>query len=202
MKVAIAIFVKTPGLSPIKTRLAKDVGRDKAEEIYVVSVKAVEEAVREAVERLEGALVPYWAVAEKEGLSSKMWSSFDVMSSGEGDLGMRLTHVYSSLFAKYDFVLMIGSDNPEITPDIILQAIQGLKSGCGYVIGPAYDGGFYLFGSGKRLSESQWCAVPYSREDTRERLIEEFGIRGDCELLEFLTDIDDLDSLRQVGLVP
>jgi len=37
---AIAIFAKTPGLSPVKTRLAKSLGQVAAENAYRLSVAA------------------------------------------------------------------------------------------------------------------------------------------------------------------
>ncbi len=46
MSAAIAIFVKTPGLSPVKTRLAATIGEEKAKEFYLLSLKAVEKTVK------------------------------------------------------------------------------------------------------------------------------------------------------------
>ena len=41
IKTAVAIFVKTPGLSPLKTRLAAGIGNTAAQEIYNHCVKAL-----------------------------------------------------------------------------------------------------------------------------------------------------------------
>jgi glycosyltransferase A (GT-A) superfamily protein (DUF2064 family) len=40
---ALAIFVKTPGLSPVKTRLAEGIGQARAEAFYRLAVDAVAE---------------------------------------------------------------------------------------------------------------------------------------------------------------
>jgi len=40
MSVGLAIFAKTPGLSPVKTRLAASIGDEKACEFYQYSVAA------------------------------------------------------------------------------------------------------------------------------------------------------------------
>jgi len=63
----IAIFVKTPGLSPIKTRLAAHVGIERALEIYRASIDCVRASVDLACSRVE--LSAYWAVAEPEGMA-------------------------------------------------------------------------------------------------------------------------------------
>jgi glycosyltransferase A (GT-A) superfamily protein (DUF2064 family) len=49
MKLPLAVFVKTPGLSPIKTRLAASVGEQKALEFYRRSLRVTEAVVHAAV---------------------------------------------------------------------------------------------------------------------------------------------------------
>jgi hypothetical protein len=46
MSGAIAIFVKTPGVSPVKTRLAANLGQENAEAFHLASSRAVESIVR------------------------------------------------------------------------------------------------------------------------------------------------------------
>jgi len=43
--IAIAIFVKTPEFSPVKTRLAASIGKDAAIQVYEYCLKIVEEKV-------------------------------------------------------------------------------------------------------------------------------------------------------------
>ncbi|HCO24225.1 MAG TPA: hypothetical protein DIT97_14715, partial [Gimesia maris] len=43
---AIAVFVKTPGYSPLKTRLAQSVGTVQAEQFHILSAKAVAAVVQ------------------------------------------------------------------------------------------------------------------------------------------------------------
>ncbi|HEV8692715.1 MAG TPA: hypothetical protein VGQ93_00795, partial [Lysobacter sp.] len=62
MTVGLAIFVKTPGYSPVKTRLAADCGRAYAEAWYRRAAAAVASVAKIAADR-EGIAV-YWAVAE------------------------------------------------------------------------------------------------------------------------------------------
>ncbi len=56
MKIAIAIFVKTPGVSPLKTRLAASLGQEKALHFYKLSLKCIISTLEET------AINPYWAV--------------------------------------------------------------------------------------------------------------------------------------------
>ena len=78
---AIAIFVKTPGLSPIKTRLVSSIGVSAAERFHLLSAKAIESVVLDAF-RAEPACIPYWAVAEKEAVHTPYWKSFQTIWQG------------------------------------------------------------------------------------------------------------------------
>ena len=49
---AIALFVKTPGLSPVKTRLAASIGAEAALGLYRLCLRCVDEAVDRVVTRL------------------------------------------------------------------------------------------------------------------------------------------------------
>ena len=46
MATALAIFVKTPELSPVKTRLAKDIGKESAIRLYKSFVDIIENKIK------------------------------------------------------------------------------------------------------------------------------------------------------------
>ena len=62
----IAVFVKTPGLSPVKTRLAQEIGIEKAEKIYRLCCEWTKDALIRAQSITP--LQLFWAVAEEEGM--------------------------------------------------------------------------------------------------------------------------------------
>ena len=166
MRTAIAIFAKTPGVSPIKTRLAAAIGKERAEEFYHLSVKATEELIQQLREQSEGKVMPFWALAEKEGSGHPMWNAFDTLWTGDGDLGKRMYTVSAGLLKEYNQVIFIGTDIPQLRPETILEAMERLEAGpdqC--VIGPSPDGGFYLIGSAFPIPEEIWTSVTYSRAE-------------------------------------
>ena len=73
MKGALVVFVKTPGLSPVKTRLAKGIGSENAKTFFVKSVKAVESIAHRILKNNDVDCHPHWAVAENDGLSHELW---------------------------------------------------------------------------------------------------------------------------------
>ena len=56
---------------------------------------------------------------------------------------------YHSIKNEYKDVVMIGADCFELTQNHIEQAFDALKAGNDFVIGPAFDGGYYLIGMKK-----------------------------------------------------
>ncbi len=189
MKTAIAIFVKTPGISPLKTRLAATLGREKAEEFYRLSLASIESTLNTLP------LNPFWAVGETCGLNDPLWNSFDKIHTGDGDLGERQSHVYHELLKTNDAVLLIGGDAPQLSSKTIKIAIEQLETE-DFVLGPAGDGGYYLLGGRKKINQRVWTETPWSDERTREILIEK--LEENPYQLEFLTDVDTEEDLKKM----
>jgi glycosyltransferase A (GT-A) superfamily protein (DUF2064 family) len=192
---AVAVWVKTPGLSPVKTRLAADVGREAAEEFYRRSVDAVRAVVSRAAEHDAPALTPYWAVAEAGGAEG--WDGFRVVGQGEGELGERLSRVYDALLERHRFVAFLGADAPQLAPALLLRAARAAMAGA-FVLGPADDGGFYLFAGSRPLPREVWTGVPYSDPSTCAELEARLRPLAPVERLERRYDVDTGDDLRRL----
>lgn len=191
MSAAIAIFAKTPGLSPVKTRLAASIGKEKAEQFYRLCLEVAEELALSARKYS----TPYWAIAEESGLNDPLWQNLDRMWTGEGGLGERLHHVYSTLRKNYGTVLLIGTDSPQLSVQHIKKAISHLTKHSGITIGKALDGGFYLFGGNVDIPREVWVETPYSVSSTCEVLMQKLAAQNDIHTLGELTDIDIIENL-------
>ncbi|NCT40284.1 MAG: glycosyltransferase [Alphaproteobacteria bacterium] len=191
MKTALAIFVKTPHRSPVKTRLAQTIGAEKATEFFTLSIKAVEATARQTN------TIPHWAVAEAQALDDDIWKAFPTMHTGDGCLGTRQHHIYETLLKSFDQVILIGADTPQLTPDIINDAVNALKDH-DIVIGPANDGGYYLFSGKSSTPLSAWQNTPWSTSATRKELEKNLRENNICKhphYLKHLTDIDTQEDL-------
>lgn len=198
MKTAIAVFCKTPGLSPFKTRLEKGIGKAYTLEFYNLSIAAIKEVLEEVQYASSDIVVPYWAVAEKEAPSNPLWDSFDCIWTGEGGLGERIHYVLEILLTTFDQVIIIGSDSPQLTPAYLLNAISVLANqSCGCVIGPCEDGGFVLFGSKIKIEKERLTSVEYSSMDTLEQLTRELSKTGiPYTIIQEQSDVDTYDDLK------
>ena len=128
----------------------------------------------------------------------KEWQDFDRIWTGEGDLGMRLHNIYNSLREKHDYVVLIGTDSPQLEPELITSAVKKLHEqpkSC--VIGPALDGGFYLFAAKVPITEQIWTKVNYSQRATLEELSSNLAAHGiTIQLLPSKGDVDTTGDLK------
>lgn len=193
--VGLAVFVKTPGLSRVKTRLAASIGQAKAEEFYRRSLAAIECCLSELQEA--GLAQPYWAVAEEGALAHDMWRSHSKILQGEGGLGLRLARVFEELSHRHKYVLAIGGDSPQISAATIRAAIEHLQaeSNLAHVVGRCHDGGFYLVGSNYCIPANVWTSIAYSSPTTADELIGLLENTGPVHALIRLSDVDTYSDL-------
>lgn len=187
---AVAIFVKTPGRSPVKTRLAERLGTRMAEEWHRRSAACVADTVRAS------GLPGYWAVAERSALDDPLWAELPRLPQGDGSLGRRMATVHDALIERYGGALLIGADSPQLQAAQLREAADWLDATTSRrVLGPARDGGFWLFGSNRSHPLERWRSVGYSAADTAVRFIDSIG--GEAWLtLEALTDVDVAEDLE------
>lgn len=192
MTPALAIFVKTPGLSPVKTRLAATVGTAAAVRFHTLAAAATAAVAR----RCQAHLVPYWAVAEAGPEAREAWPEFAQVEQGDGDLGARMHQVYSELQARHGRALLIGADVPQLTPALLQVALALLDDeATPYVLGDAVDGGFWLVGGRARIEPSIWLGVGYSQPDTAAQFRHALAPHGGIARVSTLTDVDDATDL-------
>jgi glycosyltransferase A (GT-A) superfamily protein (DUF2064 family) len=197
MSGGLAIFVKTPGYSPVKTRLAADCGRAYAEDWYRHAAAAVVSVVRVAA--TAHGIEPYWAVAEPDAIANGAWQGLPVLDQGEGGLGERMARVHASLVARHGAGVLIGADTPQLSADLLGTAIAWLQQpGPRLSLGPARDGGFWLFGGNVAPPTDAWLQVRYSERETARELRRAMKDCGQWQTLPELTDLDHGNDLAEV----
>ena len=187
---AIAVFVKTPGLSAVKTRLAKDLGRTAAEQFYRLSLKAMEATLVQAESCLPANI--YWAVGEPEALCHPLWQQFKTLYTGPGDLGDRQHRIYTALLGSYRQVVLIGADSPQLASAQLQQTLNSLEK----MIMPWVRQ--KMAATTCSLAESQWVlniwrSVTYSCSDTSQQLLSK--LTSPTAIIDRLWDVDRADDL-------
>jgi glycosyltransferase A (GT-A) superfamily protein (DUF2064 family) len=205
MSGAIAIFVKTPGRSALKTRLAATLGDDFATHWYSLAAGAVAEVAHEAA-RAHRACA-YWAVAEAEALGDPRWAGLAIEPQGEGGLGARMQRVHAALCERHGAAILLGADTPQVDAGLLCRALDWLAAPAPRLaFGPARDGGFWLFGGNRPLRAHDWDSVAYSAPATGAQFRALFEGSGDWLDLPVLGDVDTAadaaDCLRALDALP
>lgn len=195
MSGAIAVFVKTPGISPVKTRLASKLGQEAAEAFHLASSRSVCSITQSLSQQAD--IKGYYAVAEESALKHSYWEDFPCLWQGEGGLGERMAHIYQTLLLKHDFVMLVGADIPQIPLVELLNAVICLshKEQTRLVFGPSVDGGFWVFGGNCSVPQSLWTEVVYSKADTGAQFFNKIEQLGEVKTLAILRDVDEVGDL-------
>jgi uncharacterized protein len=145
----LIIFVKAPRPGLVKTRLAQALGPEAAARIYQQLVAMLLKSLG-GFENVELRFAPDDALPEIRSWLRPGWTA---LPQGKGDLGMRLTRALAEAFESGSGrVVVIGSDSPEVTAMDIQEAWAGLHTH-ELVLGPACDGGYWLIGLNRPLSD-------------------------------------------------
>jgi glycosyltransferase A (GT-A) superfamily protein (DUF2064 family) len=161
----LAIFVKTPGLSPVKSRLWPALGQPVAERLYRRMAAAVGASARPIAHR---ELTCYWAIAEDHPAARRCWRRLPTLRQGDGELGARMYAVQQALQTRHRSWLLTGADA------VLLDARTHLRPALDWldhpaprvIFGPAEDGGFWLIGGNVTLSLDVWSMPTYSTDQT------------------------------------
>lgn len=195
-RVGLAIFVKTPAHSPVKTRLARSIGSKEASQFHLLAAAAVG-AVAARAQRDMPTLTPHWAIAEASALAAPDWASLPALAQGDGDLGARMGRVTDTLLGRFDGALLLGADAPQITPGDIFAAVDSLVTHP-HVIGPSDDGGFWLFATRIQVPAAAWSATPWSHADTAERFCQALGAHPANAPVARMRNLRDADTAEDL----
>jgi uncharacterized protein len=191
MSGGVAVFVKTPGLSPVKTRLAAGIGTAAAEQWHCLAA----DAVAAAASSLPG-LTVYWSVAEPLPEAASSWPGLPRIAQGSGELGERMGRVCAALLARHDFAVLLGADTPQLDPAELAEAANWLAAPePRLAMGPALDGGFWLLGANRRPDPGDWVRHPCGRADTGQGFRDALARHGKWRMLAQLTDVDEAGDL-------
>jgi rSAM/selenodomain-associated transferase 1 len=186
---ALIVLIKNPIPGKTKTRLAQDVGDEKALRMYQILLDYTRQ---EAAQLTDATRYLYYSDHIVEG---DEWSASTFTKSvqqGHG-LGERMEHAFTRAFADgHDRVIIIGSDCPGVTTALLREALDRLDES-DLVLGPALDGGYYLLGMRKLhpslFREMNWSTTTVAKE-TRARA----QVQG--LTVEELTPLSDVDHLE------
>lgn len=181
----IIIFQKNAKLGKVKTRLAATIGDLAAFDAYQRLVKYTHKVASQSA---ADKILFFTNFLEEDHSNYSSDYRFE-LQSGEG-LGDKMKYAFGKLFEeKYDRLIIIGTDCAEITPELISEAFEVLENQ-EVVIGPAYDGGYYLLGM-RSYIPSLFKGIPWSTDQVTALTIDYLESNSiSFGLLSTLSDVD------------
>jgi rSAM/selenodomain-associated transferase 1 len=192
---AIIVFVRFPVEGKVKTRLANETDDEYATSFYKTCAEHTFNELLKVKEN--GTEIFLFCSEENEIHKVKRWTEdkFKYQFQQGDNLGLRMLNAFSFVFNKgYEKVIIVGTDAPDLSLSIIQNAIIFLNDySC--VIGPANDGGYYLLGFRKNVTDV-FNGIEWSTETVFENTIEKLKYsKTDFFVMDELIDIDTKEDL-------
>jgi rSAM/selenodomain-associated transferase 1 len=195
---ALVVMTKLPESGRSKTRLVPPLSFDEAAEVArALLTDQLNNLTKFTAARLFIAFTPDSADGLFENLVAGEFSCFPQRGHS---LGERMRHAFQQLFNRgFNNVVLIGSDLPVIPLSFFEGAYASLEeSKVDVVLGPSTDGGYYLIGM-NRLISNIFEGIPWSSGDVLNRTIEKLlGAGIKYRLLPLWSDIDTPEDLEHL----
>ena len=195
LNTALIIFVRHPELGKVKTRLAKVIGDEQALAVY----KLLLSHTRQITIPLNCRKFIYYT---DQVIEHDIWTfpGYTKRQQFGEDLGARMSNAFKELFEQgFKRVMIIGSDCYQLQTPILAEAIDALNDN-DVVIGPTFDGGYYLLGSNQYIPEL-FTDMAWSTDQVATQTIATISqLKLNHSLLKKLHDVDEVADLEVNGI--
>lgn len=181
MKQTVVIFARAPRFGGVKRRLAAGIGRRRALRFHRFTTESI-------IRRL--ARDRRWrTVLAVTGEPWRWPARLPRMVQCGTDLGERMANALCA--APAGPVLLVGSDIPGVTANVIADAFHALRA-VDVIFGPARDGGYWLVGVRNRgLLRRLFRGVRWGSEHALADTLKNVPASCRCGLAKELEDVDD-----------
>ncbi|MFZ5572266.1 MAG: TIGR04282 family arsenosugar biosynthesis glycosyltransferase [Thermodesulfobacteriota bacterium] len=193
----LLLFLKAPEAGKVKTRLAREMTPELAAELYRCFVEDIAASVVACEETIRIFFHP-----PESGDFIREWLGHvgECRAQGPGSLGMKMARAFTDTFGEgYTRVLLMGTDIPDLPIYIIREGFAALATQDA-VIGPTFDGGYYLIGlKPETYDPDLFAGIPWSTDTVLTETLSRFRRKGrSVHQLPRWRDIDTRDDLKQL----
>jgi len=190
---ALIIFVRNPIPGRVKTRLAADIGAQKAEDVY-------RQLLLHTYQLTQTLSIKKYVYYSDFIPDADIWDTdcYEKRTQVGEDLGQRMQHALNAVLGAHTHVVLIGSDTADLDKETLIESYESLHF-VDVVVGPATDGGYYLLGCKKphlQIFDNIAWSTDEVFSDTRHHLL---GHLLDFKILQKKSDIDTLQDLQRLG---
>lgn len=199
----LLFFTRYPTPGRVKSRLAEQIGADRAAAAHDVMTRFCLAAADGAAAAMGASVRVMITGATADEAAAWLGDHRTLIDQGGGGLGDRVHRaVRSSAEQGAGRIVVMGADCPALTSALIVQGFA-LLDRHDVVLGPTLDGGFYLFGLAARAAHhlpALMAGLPWGTDAARAALERNAAATGALiGMLPLHQDIDmlaDIDPLR------
>jgi len=189
MKTVLLVFAKAPITGEVKTRLGEKIGMEASKWVYEKLLLRTSQISKKSKLKT---VVFYNKITEGKNPYFRHAKDHKVQSGS--DLGEKMQAAFLWAFDQgYQKVLLIGSDLWSLHESTLLEAERALDQH-DIVIGPSYDGGYYLLGM-KKMNTEIFKDIPWSTPQVFRKTILKIYEKS-IHHLEIANDVDNLEDLK------
>ncbi|MDA8285255.1 MAG: TIGR04282 family arsenosugar biosynthesis glycosyltransferase [Actinomycetota bacterium] len=200
---AVLVMAKAPRSGLAKTRLAPMLGDDRCASLQAALITR---AATTATAVTPGAtFLAFDPPDAREELAGLVPPGVELLPQRGRHLGERLAAAVTDVYAVHrGLLVVVGTDIPLLEPRHLRDAFGALAGGNDVVLGPAYDGGYYLAGMTRPVPslfdiDPELWGGPGVLAATVTR-VEANGLR--CHLLEVVRDLDTPEDVVALAAEP
>ncbi len=197
---ALVVMARYPELGKTKTRLARTLGDKETLGLYHAFLSDI------ALRYTGQAYTLCWAYTPTEvdyqelvtALAPAYANTMRCFPQQGAELGTRIHNAFHWTQEQgFAYTILIGSDSPQISREIIGTARQALDE-VDVVLGPSDDGGYYLLGM--RIAHDVFSGIPMSTDVVTQMTLEAAQRqRLTVRLIDQLFDVDELPDLVRLA---
>lgn len=191
----LIVFARFPEPGRTKTRLIPALGPERAAQLQAALTRYTLAVAGDVCADRSRRLEVRFTGGDVEQMSQLFGGELDYVPQHGADLGERLKDAAASAFrAGAKQVVLIGTDCPALDAERLQAAFQALQRS-DVVLGPAFDGGYYLIGLNGHHPEL-FAGIDWGTEHVlRQTLVTIRAARCRVHLLPMLADVDHPEDL-------
>lgn len=193
MKRYLIIFAKEPEKGRVKTRLAGHLSQVERLKLYKQFLKNTLSLVRDIKHCRR--IIAYDSDGKTPSFLKKIAPDFEFYRQKGKNLGERIFDAFKAFSAANTETVIIGSDSPGLPGGYINRAFKELNKK-DLVLGPAYDGGYYLIGL-KKPYRGVFEGIEWSLSSVFDKTLKKAKkLKLKIAVLDFWYDIDTPQDLQ------
>jgi rSAM/selenodomain-associated transferase 2/rSAM/selenodomain-associated transferase 1 len=208
----LILFTRYPESGKTKTRLISALGKEGAAELHHwMTVRVLAQARRFLAQKALSAEVRFEGGTR---IMMREWLGPDLAyrPQGKGDVGERMARAFQEAFAEgIQEAVLVGTDCPGLNARTMEEAFEKVRRE-GLVLGPAADGGYYLIGLGRSISQDAigrlFSGIAWGKGEVLSQTMKiAHGLGLSVTLVERLHDVDRPEDLslweeKKAGIFP